>query len=89
MTTLAEEIREDFAKIIARFQGMDIAAVKLSTIEKAAKHIAALEKAAAEPKLCACCDLFEPLDLVAHQQVESRANPLAAAFAVNAKRGML
>lgn len=87
MTTTAQigdDFRTEVARILARFHGMDIAAVKVSTM----KRVAAMLD---EPVVVVCphCDMAHTFDLVAHLSVPSRDKPLSAAAAVNMRRAVL
>ena len=62
--------------------------VRASDLESALAEVAVLEETIARLELSArTCTCAPDFDLIAHQQVLSRANPMAAAFAVNARKG--
>ena len=80
--TLADEIRAEFQRIRARYEGCDIAAVRMTAVQKLEQGFDALEA-----RLARCtCEPRDEFDVVAHLSQASRLNPLAAAAAVNLRK---
>jgi hypothetical protein len=78
------EIRTEFERIRKRYTGSDLAAIRFDKVEKIEAYVSGLEEATAG---CTCGANHRLFDLAAHLSVPSRANPMAAAFAVNARKG--
>lgn len=71
---IANDLRAEIAKILKRFDGCDIGAIRMTTVKKIDRLLNP------EP---------ETFDLEAWLFAPSRDKPLASAFAVNASRGVL
>lgn len=85
------EIREEFARIRQRYEGVcdAIAPIRVSRLEAIEKHIVKLEADATAPKPCPDCgmhsNLFEPKDRDDSQYVSQQFGRIAACLADEAR----
>jgi hypothetical protein len=60
---------------------------QIALTKAGARNLAALIHQLKEGSACPNCEAPRAYDLVAHESLASRANPMAAAFAVQARKG--